>query len=126
MDIAAGINAVSAAIALTRSLSDAAKVLDAASMKLEMAELTGHLADAKLSLVEARDEIARLEAECGRIKDTLQEKANLVRYRGYHYPHDKDGQPIGTAYCPTCLTIEGRLFRLIDSRRVHEGNHCPN
>ena len=126
MDITGGINAVTAAITLAKSLSDADKALDKATMKLEMAEMSGHLADAKLSLIDAREEVARLVAELHRVKEALKERAKLVRYRGYHYPCDKAGQPIGTPYCPTCLSNGSGLYRLVGSNRMAHENHCPN
>ncbi|SHH29941.1 hypothetical protein [Cognatishimia maritima] len=63
MDIMSGLSAASTAIGIAKDLREIDRSVDEASYKLKIAELVSLLADAKLSLSEAKQQVASLEEE---------------------------------------------------------------
>lgn len=120
-DIAAGLTALTSAISLAKALNDADKALDHAQLKLQLAEMASHLADAKLAMVDARDQVTSLEGQIRDLQAFNREKVKLVRFQGFDYESDEDGQPIGPAFCPACMSV-GKLHRLTWGK---DGNECP-
>jgi hypothetical protein len=97
---------------LLKELLGIDKAVNAAEFKFKIAELTEAVSALKLSLVEAKDDLATKDAEIERLKKQLQRTANLIEFRGYKYDANENGLPKGQAYCPVCEQKEGMLFHL--------------
>lgn len=103
-----GISALSTAIGIVKTLRDIDRGVQEADYKLKIASATEALADAKMALVEAQDEIKNKEAELERLRSSLRFRAEeTIESGGFTY-RKVDGKPVGRAYCPVCLD-EGRF-----------------
>jgi len=67
-------------------------------LKLKIADLTGKLADLKLTLIEAKEEVAERQAEIERLSGLLKHRSELIEAGGYKYDKTADGKPKGHAY----------------------------
>ena len=114
MDLPAALSSVSTALTIVKQLNDIDKRMDEAGFKLKIAEATSALADAKLGLIDAQNEIRSKDAEIVSLKSLFQRREETVERSGYRYRCDADGNPIGTAFCPICLD-DGRFFFTIRS-----------
>ena len=62
-EIIAGVGALSNAITIVKTLREADKAYDQASLRLQLADLLDKLADGKVALVEARQELDAAESQ---------------------------------------------------------------
>lgn len=124
MDIAASIAAITAALGLVKELKEIDASFDKAEMKLKLAELTGALADAKLGIIDAQDEVASRNKEIERLTAHLKFRDDeTVVLKGYRY-HTEAGEPKGRPYCPICEE-SGSLIRTITSSAPGHPITCP-
>ena len=106
------------------------KEMGQAELKLKVAELTGSLANIKLTLTEAKSEATDKDQEIARLKKLQQRLADeTVELYGYRYRKRKDGKEggAGNPMCDVCLQKEGLL---IETSFVHgtgiQQLQCPN
>lgn len=117
MDFVTAIASVNQGLEVLKVMRDIDKNFDAASYKGKIAELTVALADAKRDLVDARDEVAAMQKEVGRLKETFRLRAeNTVVVRGRRYDKRPDGSPMGMPYCERCETMNGILIHVAGTR----------
>lgn len=110
MPIVEAIAAVSQALDVVKGMRAVEKSFDAATYKIQIADLMTALSDAKLELVAARDAATAKDTEFERLKATLAGQAELVDGRGgFKYRANADRQPSGLPVCPTCEHRDGRL-----------------
>ena len=84
-----------------------------ADLKLKVAELTGSLADIKLTLTEAKSDAAEKDDEIARLKKLQQRLVDeTVELYGYRYRKRKDGKDggAGNPMCDVCLQKSGLLI----------------
>lgn len=106
-----GISALSTAIGIVKTLRDIDRGVQEADYKLKIASATEALADAKMALVEANDELKGKDAEIEKLKKSIRYRAEeTIEAGGFTY-RKVDGQAVGRAYCPVCLD-EGRFQNL--------------
>lgn len=111
MDIPSALSGVSTALTIVKQLSDIDKRVDEAGFKLRIAEATSALAEAKLGLIDAQEELRSKDREIADLKDRLKYRAdNLVDHKGYRYS-SVDGKPVGNPICPICEET-GSHFKL--------------
>ena len=112
MDIATGITAATAALQTVRYIAELDKVLSQAELKSKMAALYTDLADVRMALTDARETVAELRAQVGKLEDwqdekrlyTLSDAGNGVLV----YRFDGADQSIPAHdLCPNCF-VEGR------------------
>lgn len=94
MDLAGGLAAVGQALGIAKALKDIDKSFDAATHKVRVAELYSSLAEVKMALTDAREEIHAKDGEIKRLKEYI------------------DGLKSGEV-CPICQ--KGRL-KVVSSR----------
>lgn len=124
MDILGGIAAASQALGIAKALRGIEKDYDAATYKVQIVDLIDALSNAKLALVDARENTAELEAEIARLRASFDAKAKLVKGAGdYSYFTDDDGKPIGFPACPGC-EAGGRIVQLKQDGPT-ETARCP-
>ncbi len=113
MDFVAAIASITKGLEVLKVIRDIDKNFDAASYKGKIAELTTALADAKLALVDARDEAAGKQKEIDRLKEAFRQRSeNTVIVQGCRYEKSADGKPLGMPYCERCEKIDGVLIHL--------------
>lgn len=124
MELAAGLAAATQAISIAKSIKDADKALDHATLKAKLAEIISELADVKISQVAFIERIHELEAEIARLKLSDADFSNLVEESGYFYRREGNGL-IGWPACPTCASNEKRLNFLVQNGGVEKAK-CPS
>ncbi|WP_421591105.1 hypothetical protein [Shinella sp. M27] len=112
MDWAGALSAVATAVGVAKDLREIDKGLDQAEMKAKLADVISNLADVRIALVDAREEMRAKDLEIARLKETFAFKATLVDVRGFKFETLPDGTPKGFPFCPRCEVSAGKLHRL--------------
>lgn len=124
MALVEALAAVGQAIEVAKAMRAVEKNIDAATYKMQIADLMTALSDARIELVAAREAGLVQDAEFERLLETLVGQADLVQSRGGFKYRAIDGKPSGLPVCPTCEQRDGRLaFTVKDgtARKVR----CP-
>lgn len=112
MDIMSGLTAISKALEITKALKDIEGQANDATYKLQIADLHSALADAKIALAEARENLADKNQEISRLNEVHKDRMPVVRYRGYNFGIDEDGNSIGRPFCPICEAKDGSQMQI--------------
>ncbi|OOG61968.1 hypothetical protein B0E45_31675 [Sinorhizobium sp. A49] len=124
MDWAGALSAIATAVGIAKDLREIDKGLDQAEMKAKLADVISNLADVRLALVDARDEMRTRDQEVARLQEAFAFRATLVSVRGFKFEALPDGTPKGMPFCPRCEEKFGRYYRL--SRTTYAGpKSCP-
>lgn len=126
MDIMTGLSALNSAIDIAKKLNSVDDAIEKAELRLKLAELIGYLADAKVMLVQAKEEISARDGELSRMRDTLKVRAETVVVRSHHYRKNAEGQPVGRPFCPRCMEADGKMISM--QHKAGMGSmyvHCP-
>lgn len=120
----------SQAMKLVNELRAIDKEVSQAELKLKIAELTGALADLKITLTDARDEASERDAEIARLKK-LQRRVedDTVELYGYRYRKRKDGKGggAGNPFCDVCFQKDGMLIETATiAGKGIQALQCPN
>ena len=125
MPILEALSAVGTAIEVAKGMRAVEKNFDAATYKIQIADLMTALSDARLELVAARDAALEKEAAFEELKSTLTRQSELVQARGgFKYLADADGRPRGYPVCPTCEQRDGKLVFTVQDGTVRKVR-CP-
>lgn len=122
-DITVGIAAAKSTMDLVKAVKDLDHALDRADLKNSMAEIYSNLADVKVALADAQLELQQKDSQIAALQESNDYKKSLIEIDGFKYDQ-KDGEPIGLPYCPTCEVKEGKLFRL--SNKNDNFSVCSN
>ena len=125
MPIMEAISAVSVAIDVAKGMRAAEKNFDAATYKIQIADLMTALSEARLELVAARESGDEKDAQFEQLKRTLDLQSELVEARGgFKYRAGQDNQPAGFPICPTCEQKDGRVVVTVSDGNVRKVR-CP-
>jgi hypothetical protein len=130
IDWALALSTASQAIKLANDLRSIDKEVSQAELKLKVADLTGALADLKMTLTEARGDAGEKEAEIARLKK-LQHRMEdeTIELYGYRYRKRKDGKEggAGNPFCDVCLQKDGWLIETasVPGKGI-QALQCPN
>jgi len=125
VDIATGISIAAQAIGIAKDLREIDRGLDAGEFKAKMAELYIALADVKMALADAQEEIKAKDQTIAALRASFQKQADIVEYRGFKYEKFEDGTPKGTPFCPRCEQNLGRFYRLSETQGPRGSFQCP-
>ena len=127
MDIAS----ISGALAGIKSAADIAKIikdsgssLEQAEIKLQLAELIGALADAKIEIANVREVISDKEALIKDLHQKLELKENIIWKKPYYFVmqnEKKDGP-----FCQKCYDSNQQLIRLQGEEGWWQCLECKN
>src|SRR6266852_2574140 len=94
----------SQAVKFAQELRSIGKQLSEADLKLKIAGLTDALASLKITLTEAKDEIADKDKTIERLKSlTKRVASDLVNHKGHLYRKQPDSnEPAGNPFCDVC------------------------
>ncbi len=115
MNIAAGLSGLKAAADLTKAMRDAAKAgtLKPDEFAGRIGEIYDYIADSKVALVEAKDEIQKLQGQIDAFDDERAFRESLeFQLSG---PYKRNGPRGEELYCSHCLDLDGKRVRLIRS-----------
>ncbi len=109
---------ITAALAGVKHASDIAKLiknsevsLEAAEIKLKLADLIDSLADAKVEIAKFKEIISEKESEIQRLEEQLKQKGNVLWEKPYYFLLKDNGEKDGP-YCQKCYDSERKLIRL--------------
>jgi len=128
MDIMTTIAAVSKGLEVLKTLKELDAEFDRATYKAQLAELMSTLAEAKTSLLDARENLREKNDQIAELKRAFEfARDNTVIRRGMRYERTPDGSPQGMPFCDRCERIDGRLIRLVGTSSAKDGYKalCP-
>ena len=125
VDIAGTLAVVGQAIGIAKDLREIDKSLDSSEFKAKMAELYSSLADVKMALADAQEDLWAKDKIIADLRSNFQRKIDLVDYRGYKYSRDLNGKPQGEPFCPRCEQNLGRFYRLAHGTGNYGQLRCP-
>jgi hypothetical protein len=119
------LSSITAAIGLAKELVDVDKAIDRAQWKLKLADLTSALADAKVGVVELKDEIEVRDKEIARLKKSFEFQGSTIKKHDMVYEAQGSGEPVGMPFCPRCLNVDGRHIKLTALQKPGRPTQCP-
>jgi hypothetical protein len=128
MDVMTTITAISRSLDVLRTLKEIDSEFDRATYKAKIAELTSTLAEAKTSLLDAREELRAKDIEIAELKRAFEfARDNTVVKKGMRYEKAPDGSPQGMPFCDRCERVDGRLIRIVGTQTSKDGYKavCP-
>lgn len=125
MDIMTAISVATRSIEALNALKNIDKALGEAELKGRAANLLSDVADLKISLLEAREEIARRDAEISKLKASFQLRTESLRHNEMLYEKGPDGKPAGQPFCPRCEQIDGTMIKLTYDEGMRGSAICP-
>ncbi len=124
--IVSALSGIKTATDIAKLIKDAGLSLEAADHKLQIAELVGALADAKMALVEIQETINEKDSEINSLKDSLQTKLLLIRHNDSYYEKDENGKASGQPYCSLCLEKNNLNVHINQNPKQRNMSICPS
>jgi hypothetical protein len=118
MSIVAGMSALAAAANLTKTMRDAAKsgTIKPDEFVGRVGEIYDYIIDSKAALVDAQEEMLRLQAKIRAFDDDKEFKAGLEFHpKGYYRRKGPGGDEF---YCSACLDLNNARSRLTGTARA--------
>ncbi|MGX5776982.1 hypothetical protein [Methylorubrum zatmanii] len=125
MDVMAGIAAASQALKMAREIREVSKDFENADLKSKIVTLVESLSDAKLALIDAKEELQNAKSEAEELRAKLAFKTDsTVRRNGLIYERYEDGKLSYLPFCPKCYE-EGKFIKIVQEMNAHHAK-CPN
>lgn len=127
--ISAAMGSIKAALDIAKILKDSTTSLEQAEVKLKYAELIGALADAKIEISDIQESLISKENVIKELESKLKQSGQTIGFKSARYLADKDGNPIGNPFCPTCYAKNKDLFPLTvwtTKEKTHKCGNCGN
>jgi hypothetical protein len=125
MDIMTALATATKSLELVKALREVDRQIGEAELKSKAAELLSNLADVKIALVEARDELEGKEKEIAKLKLAFHLREDCVRHENFLYEKKPDGTPRGQPYCPRCEQVDGVMIKLTYDEGMRGNAICP-
>lgn len=111
VDIAVAVGSVKSAIEIAKLLKNSADSFDKAEVKLQLADLIGSLADAKMLIAEIQESLLESEQEKKELLAKLDLKENLIYEKPYYWTKISAQEKEGP-FCQLCYDKDKKLIRL--------------
>lgn len=126
MDITNPLKLIGGATEIAKTLLTAETVVEKAQLQLQMAEVMGALASARIALLDADSEVRGRDEEITRLHAARATRQDLVEGGGgYFWRTDGKGHKVGYPCCPTCLVREDRQVPMVRDGALNRGR-CPH
>ncbi|MGR9078126.1 hypothetical protein [Rhizobium leguminosarum] len=125
VDIAGALAILGQAIGIAKDLREIDRGLDAGEFKARMADLYGSLADVKMALADAQEELKAKDKAISELRGNFEKRAEMVERNGFKYEKAADGEPQGLPFCPRCEQNLGRFYRLAQTNGPRGTVKCP-
>lgn len=112
------------AIDIAKAIRNADISLDKAELKLQLAELTGLLLEAKNEVFGLNEQLRDKDSEIHKLIDALAFKEKLVRIQDVYFRQDENSTPIGDPYCAKCFEADSMGIHLIITNNGRQRT-CP-
>jgi hypothetical protein len=113
VSIAAVLSSIKTATDVAKFLRESDLSLEKAELKLKLADLVSALAEAKMSLADIQETLSAKDKRIAELEEAFQSKDSLVRRYDAYYATDKDGNPVGVAFCLRCWENDRRKRQLV-------------
>uniref|UniRef100_UPI0040574DBF hypothetical protein n=1 Tax=Candidatus Electronema sp. TaxID=2698783 RepID=UPI0040574DBF len=114
---------ITAALAGVKHASDIAKLiknsevsLEAAEVKLKLADLIDNLADAKVKIAKFKEILSEKDEEIHRLNGQLKKHGSILWESPYYFLAKENGEKDGP-YCQKCYDSNKKLIRLQSPRK---------
>jgi hypothetical protein len=124
MNIPEALSTASKTLELIKALRDVDHRIELAELKNKAADIYHSMADLKMALVGAHEEIQAKEKEIRRLLQEFAFKGETIERHNMIYEKRDDG-PVGMPFCPRCLTVDGRHIKLTTLQKVGAPTQCP-
>ena len=124
MNIPEALTVLSKTIELTKGLRDIDHKIEMAELKAKAADIYSAMADLKMALVDARDEIEEKDKEIARLKTAFEFQGKTIERHNMLY-EERDGHPMGMPFCPRCMGVDGRSIKLTALIETGKPSQCP-
>jgi hypothetical protein len=125
LDIITAIAAGTKALEALKAIQDINKAYDSATWKSKVAELMSDIADMKIALIEANDQIRDLEKANDALTKMVTFKAeHTINKNGFCYEVFDDSQVSHLPFCQYCMT-SGKYVRISHSP-MGASSICPS
>jgi hypothetical protein len=124
--IGTALGALNSAITIGKAVLDSKGAVERATLNLQVAELTGAVAEAKIALVEIEERVREKDKEIERLNEALENRNKVAKVNDAFYDLDDQGRPTGEPYCMSCYETRKKLVHLARTGpRTHDPKMCP-
>jgi chromosome segregation ATPase len=120
MDFAGAMASAASALTIVKQLNDVDRSLSEGELKAKIASLYVSLADVKMALADAQQEIQAKDHQIAELKKRATTAKPMIELNGFQY-EEVDGKANGLPFCPNCL-LENIQIRPVTSLT---GFQCP-
>jgi hypothetical protein len=110
--IGAALSSLKTATEIAKAISNASSSLEKAELKLQLADLMGTLADAKIELSEIQSVLLSKDELIAELEGKLKLEGETVGFLGARYFINENDEPTGKPYCQTCWAVSKDLVPL--------------
>lgn len=121
--IAAALSSLKTAIDIANLLRSSDTSLEAAEMKLRLADLLGNLADVKMTVIDLQDLLREQDGRIAELNEALETKGDVVLRGEAYFLEGKTGADAGP-YCVRCWQVDHKLRRVVKSA-IGTSANCP-
>jgi len=123
------LGSIKTATDIAKLIKESGASLEKAEIKLQIADLIGSLADAKIEISNIQAMLAEKDKEIERLKEKLKSVGTTVGFLGARYLLAENGEPVGNPFCPTCWATKKELIPLTkwsNTDQTHKCGECKN
>lgn len=120
--ISVTLSSIKGAIDIGSFILKSSDALDRAILQVKIEEMVDSLSSAKKTIRELEELIYEKDKNLARLQEQLSESPSNVGYLGARYLIGENGEPTGTAHCPTCWGSKKQLIPL-SAWSVNEATH---
>jgi len=124
-EIVSALSGIKTAMDIGKGILAAGSSLDHAQLKLELADMMGALADARVAVVEAQETTSALQLEVKRLDEALEIKQKVVKDGSAYFDIGADGKSTGGGYCMRCWEVDKKLRHLAHPSFSSKPSSCP-
>jgi len=121
-EIQATLSSIKTAIDIGSFIVKSDSALDRALLKVKIEEIIDSLSEAKKTIRDLEDAAYEKDKLIKELQERIDSKGKTVGYLGARYYIGTNGEPTGTAYCPTCWAERKELIPL-SAWSVNEATH---
>lgn len=122
--IATILSSIKTATDIAKVLRESDLSLERAELKLKLADLVSALAEAKMELSELQETLSAKDKQISELEEAFQSKDSLKRRYDALYTTDKNGNPVGVAFCLRCWEIGHKKRQLVHDAKDYGIRVC--
>ena len=103
---------VKVAFDVGKAILAAKEQMNTAELKLRLADMMSALAEAKVHVAEAQDELRAQDHKISELEAAFRKKGDVTRDHDAYYEKGADGLSTGEPYCMVCWERDHKLFGL--------------